>query len=247
MFEPVTNSMSLRDRIVQDVLTKVENGELVHGDKLPAEREMAVELNVSRTTVRDALRTLAALGVVSIQHGRGIFIQAGEGVALGQALWLPFVMGAETVSHLFEVRKTLETSAAGWAAQRATDKDREALISIVAAVRKEADNETNVNFEEIAVADQAFHTSVLTYSKNPVATRIMLNLLDVLVEARRHSLSIPGRALKSIIEHEMIAEAIFKGDVQEAEKAMLNHLSDVEREILRNLDEDRRNKSISAK
>lgn len=238
MFEPVTTSMSLRDRIVQDVLAKVENGDLAPGVKLPSERDMAVEFNVSRTTVRDALRTLAALGVVSIQHGRGIFIQAGEGVALGQALWSPFVMGTETVSNLFEVRKTLETSAAGWAAQRATAKDRETLINIVAAVRKEVGRGPNVNFEEIAVADQAFHTSVLTFSKNPVATRIMLNLLDVLVEARRHSLSIPGRALKSIVEHEMIADAILKGDVQEAQKAMLSHLSDVEREILKNLNEN---------
>lgn len=235
MFEPVTTNLSLRDRIVQEVLSKIENGELQLGDRLPSERELAVELNVSRTTVRDALRTLAALGVLSIQHGRGIFIQAGEGVALGQALWSPVVMGIDTVAHLFEVRKTLETAAAGWAAQRATMQDRETLKSIVASVRDEVGRASDINLEAIAVADQAFHTSVLKFSKNPVATRIMLNLLDVLEEARRHSLSIPGRALKSIVEHEKIANAIFSGNIGDAERAMLDHLSDVEQEIVKNL------------
>lgn len=230
--------MSLRDRIVQEILAKIEKGELLPGDKLPTERDMAAEFNVSRATVRDALRTLAALGVVSIQHGRGIFIQAGEGVALGQAIWSPFIMGAETVSNLFEVRKTLETAAAGWAAERATAEDRQTIMSIVASVREEVARHPNVDLQAITVADQAFHTSLLTFSKNPVATRIMLNLLDVLQEARRLSLGIPGRALRSIIEHEIIADAILKGDVQGAEKAMLNHLSDVEREILKNLTSD---------
>lgn len=247
MFDPVShsiNSVSLRDRIVQGVLTKIENGELVLGMKLPSERDMAVELSVSRTTVRDALRTLAALGVVSIHHGRGIFVQAGEGVALGQALWAPFVMGEETVSNLFEVRKTLETAAAGWAARRATRQDRDNLLRIVTEVKNTMDAEGPINVEAMAVADQAFHTSVLTFSKNPVATRIMLNLLDVLEETRRHSLSIPGRAWKSIAEHEMIADAILNGDVEPAEELMLQHLTDVEQEILRNLKNDKTGANI---
>ncbi len=235
MFEPVTGSMSLRDRVVQDILRKIESGELIAGNRLPPERDMAAQFNVSRATIRDALRTLAALGALSIEHGRGIFVRAGEGVALGEALWRPMVMEPQTVSHLFEVRRSLETAAAGWAARRATEQQRQHLMRIVLGVKQQMEEAGAVPPEVLAVADQEFHGATLDAGHNPVAGRIMLNLLDALEDARRHSLSIAGRAWKSVLEHEAIAEAVVRGDALAAEEAMQRHLTGVESEILAHL------------
>lgn len=235
MFEPISQNLSLRDRIVQDILAKIESGALAAGDRLPPERDLAIAFNVSRTTVRDALRTLAGLGVISIHHGKGIFVQGTEGMALGNALWAPFVVKPETVSALFEVRKTLETAAAGWAARRATAGQRQHLMQLVREAKKEADGPEQVNPAAAAMADQAFHTTLVMASNNPVASRLMINLLDVLEEVRKQSLAIPGRAWSSILDHEKIAEAILSADAEEAERAMLTHLTGVERAVLSSL------------
>lgn len=232
MFEPVTSSVNLRDRVVQDILQKIGSGNLQPGLRLPSEREMAVQFNVSRTTIRDALRTLAALGVVSIEHGRGIFVREGDGVALGQALWNPLTQDEHTISNLFDVRKSLEAAAAGWAAVRATEQERHDLQRIVTSIREQMMDSGERELDVIAVADEEFHSAVLHASHNPVASRIMLNLLDVLGEARRQSLSIAGRAWRSVLEHEIIARAIIEGNVEEAQRRMLEHLTGVEQEIL---------------
>lgn len=235
MFEPISNGLALRDRIIQDILSKIERREIKPGDRLPSERDLAVQFNVSRTTIRDALRALAAIGVIAIQHGRGIFVQADEGTVLGQALWAPFVVRPENVSALFEVRKTLETAAAGWAALRATTAQREHLRQIVEEAKTQAGGPSTVDPDNAAQADQVFHSSIVAASHNPVAGRIMINLLDLLEQVRRQSLAIPGRAWISMIEHEAIMQAILKGRPEEAQDAMLNHLTGVEVAILQNL------------
>lgn len=224
-----------RDRVVQDILRSIESGERTLGCRLLPEREMALHYHVSRTTIRDALRTLAALGVVSIEHGRGIYVRGNAGIALGQAIWSPVVMEKSSMVSLFEVRKTLETSVAGWAAQRASDAERTELVQLVTDIKQEMAHAGNRVLDMTVVADQAFHNTLLRASHNPVADRIMLNLLDVLGEARRHSLSITGRAWKSVLEHECIADAIARGNVEDSQAMMLQHLMSVEEEILKHL------------
>ncbi len=235
MFEPISQSIPLRDQIVQEILRKIESGQLSPGDRLPAERDLAVQLNVSRTTVRDALRTMAGLGVISIQHGKGIFVQGTEGTALGNALWAPFVVRPDTVLALFEVRKTLETAAAGWAAVRATPEEQAKLEEVTDAAAQAIHDGTESDIDVVAEADQVFHTTLVLASHNPVAGRLMLNLLELLEAVRKQSLQIPGRARRSIDDHRIVTEAVKTGDVLAAQKAMLEHLNSVEETILANL------------
>ncbi len=234
MFEQISQNISLRDRIVQDILSKIESGELVAGDKLPTERELSMQLNVSRTTVRDALRTLAGLGVISIQHGRGIFVQGTQGTALGNALWAPFVVRSDTVAALFEVRKALESAAAEWAAIRASDAERALLVRLTEEAATVV-SESSVDLEAAADADQSFHTALVAASHNPIAGRMMLNLLDLLDTVRKQSLAIPGRAHQSVEDHKDIIAAIQSRDPERARHAVLHHLNGVEEAILSHL------------
>ncbi len=235
MFEPIAHELPLRDRVVQEILGKIQAGVLAPGDRLPPERELAQQLHVSRTTVRDALRTLAGLGVVAIHHGRGIFVVGSEGLALGSALWAPFVVRKDTVTALFEVRRTLEVAAAGWAAARATPAERQHLTDIVARALSAVEGDSLLDIDAVADADQRFHTALVLASHNPIAGRLMLNLLDVLEIVRKQSLAIPGRARRSLEDHRAIAEAVARGDARAAERAARDHLASVEASILRHL------------
>jgi GntR family transcriptional repressor for pyruvate dehydrogenase complex len=235
MFEPIAQNLSLRDQIVQDILAKIEEGAISVGDRLPPERDLAISFNVSRTTVRDALRTLVGLGVLSIQHGKGIFVQGDEGMAIGNALWTPLIVKPDTIAALFEVRKTMETAAAGWAASRASLAHKEQLTRLVEDVKAHVTDTNRVDLVTAALSDQAFHTTLIIASHNPIAGRLMTNLLDLLEEVRKTSLAIPGRAWMSILDHERIAQAIMEGDVSAAQAAMMAHLTSVERAVLGSL------------
>lgn len=238
VFEPISQNLSLRDRIVQEILAKIESGELKAGDRLPPERDLALQLNVSRTTVRDALRTLAGLGVIAIYHGRGIFVQGDQGLALGNALWAPFVVKPETVTALFEVRRVIEAAAARWAAERADPRERQELAEIVASVKREAEATGEIAPESAAKADQRFHLALVLASHNPVAARLMANLLELLAVVRLKSLAIPRRAYASVLDHERVVQAVLARDPDRAEAAMRAHLSGVEASVLKALAEE---------
>ena len=84
-FQPLnTSKRSLDKRIVAYIQRMIEMGELRSVDRLPAERELAAQLGVSRTVLREALHTLAAYGLVDLQHGRGVFVAAGSAQAATQ-------------------------------------------------------------------------------------------------------------------------------------------------------------------
>jgi len=232
LFEPIIPHLSLRDRIVQDVLAKIESRELQVGDRLLPERELAVAYQVSRTAVRDALRTLAGLGVLTIRHGQGVFVRGSQGVALGQALWAPLVVQPDTVTLLFEVRKSLEVEAAGWASLRASEIQKTELLTLVDLAKTAVQEAAVVDPEVAGQADQAFHTQLFLASGNPIAGRLMLNLLELLEEVRQKSLAIPGRAWLSVCDHERIAHQIVAGNATLAREAMADHLASVEAAIL---------------
>jgi GntR family transcriptional repressor for pyruvate dehydrogenase complex len=154
-------------------------------------------------------------------------------MALGSALWAPFVVRADTVHALFEVRKALEVSAVAWACERATAAERRQLTEIVQRAREAVGLGPNLDTRAAAHFDQLFHTTLVMASHNPVAARLMLNLLDVLEMVREQSLAVPGRAQQSVDDHAAIAEAVAAGDQHLAQERMRQHLCGVERAILR--------------
>jgi len=126
-------------------------------------------------------------------------------------------------------------AAAGWAAERATEAERQTLMEITRAAEQAVQGDAVVDVDYAADADQTFHTTLVMASHNPVAGRLMLNLLDLLEAVRKQSLAIPGRARQSIADHRAVAEAIARGDVAAAQHAVLKHLTSVEEAILKNL------------
>ena len=187
---------------------------------------MATQFQVSRTSIRDAIKILTGRGLLTVKHGVGIFV-ADPNQSLSDS-WTTDVNNAN-VRDLFELRKMLETEASYYAATRASQED---LYRISQIVEEALANESDI--ESLSLFDARFHVAVAEASKNLLLVKVMWSLLETLKEGRQNSLQIPGRAAMSIREHEEILQAIADKDADRARTAMLNHLTSVELAIRSN-------------
>lgn len=223
MFEPLKSYGNLSEGIVNQIMESINNGELKPSDKLPPERELSTAFGVSRTVVRDALKTLVGLGVVTIRHGMGAYINEvseAEDVSRLSAL-LQISQG--TLEELYQVRELIESQAVIWCTQNAGPEDIEDLEKIVKK-GKELDNASE---SRLAVLDAEFHLKIVEAGGNKVLKRLMINLLDLLGENRSKVLMIPGRQRLSVLDHEAIFEAIKLHDSDLAQQRMRSHLEAV--------------------
>jgi GntR family transcriptional repressor for pyruvate dehydrogenase complex len=108
------------EQIATRVRTLIERRALHPGDRLPAERDLATEIGVSRSTVRAGLHALAAMGVVRSRHGSGTFIPDGPPALASEPLSFLAALHGFTREEMYETRRVLEVGAAGLAAERAT-------------------------------------------------------------------------------------------------------------------------------
>ena len=217
---------SLDERIVEQIRAKITAGELLPGDRLPPERELARAFSVSRASLREAMRRLSALGLVEIRWGQGVFVRATDLDFVLEHM-APLMLGDGEIADLYAVRRLLEVAAAGWAAERATPDERaelRALTGAAAAARAKIARDAALARE----MDHRYHNLVAALSHNAVLVRIMLGMLDLLAELRQRSFAAPGRALRSLEEHEQVTAAIVSGDAAAARRAMLAHLENAE-------------------
>ncbi len=130
MFEPVKFHGNLSEGIVNQIMQAINNGELKPGDKLPAEREMCTMFSVSRTVIRDALKMLVGLGVITIRHGMGAYINEVDGAEDVSRLASLLHISRGTVEELFQVREVIESQAVLWCTKNANEQDLRLLQHI---------------------------------------------------------------------------------------------------------------------
>jgi GntR family transcriptional repressor for pyruvate dehydrogenase complex len=217
----------LHESIVQRFHSLIQQGTLEHGAKLPAERVLADQLKVSRSSVREAIRTLELQGLVVSRHGSGTFIntQNLDAVAtlMSSNLSGGLSEGAAQLRDIFEVRHLLEPQLAALAAERATPEDVGRLAAILEEQQRQImEGETGVD------ADTEFHFTLATATHNSALVKVVSAVEDVLRQSRDQSLQQPGRAERSLASHRQILEMVQSGDHRGARDAMEHHLTAVE-------------------
>ena len=229
VFEPVHDNRALSEKIIAQISDALVAGELKPGDRLPPERELAEQFGVSRTVIRDAVKTLAGRGILHVKHGAGIFVTTSEENAIGRLGALSDILPLQGVRlrDLFEIRKVLEAEGAEWAARRRNDYHLKRLRGILEDAHRNSEN-----LEVLSERDAQFHVAIAEASQNLVLVRVVLTLLDLLAQSRRESLSIPGRAKLSLKDHERIVEEIEAQRHEGARETMLEHLTSVESAVL---------------
>ena len=224
--EPV-KSTRIYEEIVRQIRQMIAEGRLKSGDRLPPERDLAEKFVVSRTSVREALRTLESLGLVEIRPGEGTFVRRVSVESLVQPLAAVVASQREAIGELFEARRLLEPAIAALAAARATPEERYEMERILDEQAKEvASGGTGM------AQDAQFHAAIGAAAHNRAITRIASAIIDLLAQSREESLNTPGRPDRSHQDHRRVLQAIARRDADGARTAMLDHLVAVEGLVL---------------
>jgi GntR family transcriptional regulator, transcriptional repressor for pyruvate dehydrogenase complex len=206
-------------RVVRHVRQLIERGALKPGDRLPAERLLAVEVGVSRPSLRAGLRALAAMGVVEARHGSGTYIKGGPPALAGEPLRMVAALHGLSPDQLFETRRLLEVGVAGLAAERATAEQLTAMADEVAGMFASLESPP-----EHLAHDVRFHRAVAAGSNNPVIGALIEMISGLFFEQRRRSIERALDLRESAEQHRRIYLAIRKRDAERARSAMSEHL-----------------------
>jgi GntR family transcriptional repressor for pyruvate dehydrogenase complex len=213
----------LHEDIVQQFHALIRQGKLKHGDRLPSERDLAEQFKVSRSSVREAIRSLELQGLVVSKRGSGTFINADNLDSVLALMAATLNTGGEDLSHVFEMRHLLEPPIAALAAQRATSEEMERLRQILEQQRMQIEaGETGVE------SDTAFHFALASATHNTALIKVVSAVEDILQMSRDLSLQEPGRPQRSLASHHEILDAIVAGDAERSQRAMEHHLTAVE-------------------
>ena len=219
----VVRTSRLYEQIVQQIEESVLNGTLKPGDQLPAERELAQRLGVSRTAVREAVKALREKGLVEAYSGRGTFVTDGTTQAARQSFDLMVKVGQqEGAPHLAELRLILEPGIAALAAVRVKDDDLAAMREAVAVMDRAQDDP-----EAYIEADLDFHLALAETVANPLILSLIDSIVGLLREQRIKIFNVEGGPQRGQVHHKRILEAMERHDAEMARTAMRAHLEQV--------------------
>ena len=214
------------EAIVLEFHALIRNGDLEHGARLPSERALAEQFKVSRSSVREAIRSLELQGLVVTKRGSGTFINTEDLDSVVALLASTLSSGPgspDTLDDIFEVRHVLEPQISAMAALRASSEEIEGMAQILEEQERQiADGQTGVD------ADTAFHFSLATATHNAALVKVVSAVEDILRRSRNQALQTPGRPLRSLASHRRILESIKNGDAEGARRSMDHHLAVVE-------------------
>lgn len=192
------------------------------GDRLPSERELGEVLCVSRTVVREAVRTLSAKGLLEVRGAAGTFVCEPSGDVISELLSI-FMSHTEagdvSHGHVHEMRRVLEIEMAGLAAQRRDDQDLDEMRSLVDQVSK-----PGISREDYVRVDVGFHKAVAHASKNPLFPIVLGSIENLLVGVRLLASRSPEAQQSAVTYHSRILHEVEKGSVSGARRAMEEHL-----------------------
>lgn len=207
------NYKPLRELVFESIREAIISGQLRPGERL-MEIQLADEMGVSRTPVREAIRKLELEGLVVMIPRKGAYV---SGISM------------KDISEVFEIRGALEGLAAELAAERITDEELESLERHLVRIAESIENNDLTTVVEI---DTDFHSMLYTASRNQRLTQIINNLREQIQRFRQTSLAFPGRMKAALEEHRQIVEAISTRDPEMARKVAQEHIENAENSMM---------------
>ncbi len=218
------------EQVVRQLQNRIVEHDLKPGDMLPPERELAAEFQVSRSSVRDAIRTLELMGLVKSRQGEGTVVRELSAESLVLPLSSVLVRKRELVAELLDVRKMLEPPLAARAALHVTDEQLAHLKEILTRQRQKMRRG-----EQTVEEDSEFHYTIALAAQNTVMLKVLDVLMDLLRDSRARTLQFTGRLQRSLRGHNRILRALSQRDPRAAEAAMRLHLKEIEQVLLRTM------------
>ncbi len=220
----VVRNTSLSSQISHQLVEAIFSSRYKPGAQLPPERDLAVMFKTSRVVVREALRALIAKGILNTRQGSGTTVNPIEQWNTLDPEILLLRDGDETFDQLQEVRRIIEPELCALAAQRIAPEEIEVL-------RPLSDLPLTDTIDQHVERDTNFHLAIARITKNTVLQIVLSSISDLLREGRRRSFHVPGELADAREWHKKIFSAIEKHDVEGARRAMVEHMSQVQRSL----------------
>lgn len=213
--------LMLPDMLVKEIKKYIVENDLKDGDKLPNQQQLCDMFGVSRTSLREALRTLQAISLIEIKNGKGIYVKGIPKLTLNAAA--SSADDFQTLMYILEIRRGIEGMAVKFAAQRATDEDIMEMERLLKIMQEKASN-GECHPDE----DRAFHVAIYKATKNPVLMELIQNTYTVFGMLWKNPLGM-GHALNSGIGlHTELFNCIRDRKPKEAERVFNKLVDDIE-------------------
>jgi GntR family transcriptional repressor for pyruvate dehydrogenase complex len=215
----------IAEQVVDLILSRIRSGELVPGQKLPTERELAASLGVGRPSLREALRALAILRVLDIRQGEGVFVSQLLPDQLLEPLNFFLSLNEHSMDQLFEARIVYESGITGIAARTLDSEKLKVLKSCIEEGEDAIDDPPR--FLEL---DVTFHQTITSAVDNPFLAKTADAFRALTIASRNLTVTVPQIRRRSHEDHRKIFEALLYRDEDQAARAMAEHLNGVWRE-----------------
>ena len=228
MLKPIKKS-SIAEKVIHRIRRLIESGQILPGNRLPTERELSIKLNVSRPSVREALKALILLGVVENRPGSGNYLSENTNNISSEALDILFLINKSTILEIFEVRKGMEGWVVSLAARRRT-KDDLHLMKTALESMKISINDT----EAYKKYENEFHMAIVDSAKNDVASHLMEKVYSLLNETKSQFYHLEDDLdfkQKDYDRHLQIFRCIEEGDDQGAAVSVLYDIMVFEKKL----------------
>lgn len=213
----------MAEKTIAEIKRLIESGQLTPGSRLPSERELAKMLNVSRPSLREALRALSFLGIIETRHGEGNFLAESSRNWPLDPLGIMLTLKRGSVADIFEARMGLDMAAAALGAERRTRQDLAALRN---AIRRSKNSITDP--EQFLQYDLEFHKALAAASKNAIIADLLKKLNRLYFNERvllhRHQGRVGLELDFNFSDHEEILKHIEAKDPDRAAASMKRHL-----------------------
>lgn len=228
MYSPIQTNRVF-EQVAGQIERRILSGELRSGDRLPTERELADQFQVSRTAIREAMKTLAQKGLVDMRPGRGTIVIDGTPEAMQHSIGLVMRLKLGQVGgsdNLVEVREMLETEIAALAAARASEADIEAMQRAIQIMDESLDDAV-----AFIAADNSFHEALAKATQNPLIFILINSIVTLLSEQRKQIFEVAGGPQRGQFHHKHILESILHHQPEAAREAMRAHLRQVREDV----------------
>lgn len=223
-FAAVAREPRLSDKVAGELQRSILNGAMKVGDRLPTERELGEQFGVSRTVIREAVRSLVAKGLLEVRAGSGVRVATVDASAVRETMGMYLRLHGEvSYGNLHEVRSVLEIEVAARAAESAEEAD----IALLRASCHEM-QAALADVEQVSLLDVEFHRLVAQATHNRLYVVLLDSIGDLLLDVRRATMGLPGRPARGLESHRKILDRIAAHDPKGAGKAMKAHLEESE-------------------
>lgn len=209
---------SLSDEMAQQIVSLISDGHLPPGSRLPSERDLCTQFGVGRSSLREALRCLAIVGVIDVRVGEGTFVAESSRKFVGRMFEWRVISERRDVENLLELRLALESDSASLAADRGDAQDFDRIADVLEKMRTLPDTAT------FASLDLQFHLLIAQASKNELLYDLLSTIRAQLHKVLLQVVSIRGGAALAYEHHVRIFESLRARDAEAAKRHMRTHI-----------------------